>query len=26
VLVDVFDGIVVFRNEQEERKKSGIAS
>jgi hypothetical protein len=26
VLVDVFDGIVVFRNEQEERKKSGMAS
>ncbi len=26
VLVDVFDGVVVFRNEQEERKKSGMAS
>jgi ATP-dependent Clp protease ATP-binding subunit ClpB len=26
VLVDVFDGIVVFRNESEERKKSGMAS
>ncbi|HXB31011.1 MAG TPA: ATP-dependent chaperone ClpB [Puia sp.] len=26
VLVDVFDGIVVFRNEQEERKKSGMPS
>jgi ATP-dependent Clp protease ATP-binding subunit ClpB len=26
VLVDVFDGIVVFWNEQEERKKSGMAS
>ena len=26
VLVDVFDGIVVFRNELEERKKSGMAS
>jgi ATP-dependent Clp protease ATP-binding subunit ClpB len=26
VLVDVFDGIVVFRNEQEERKKSGMTS
>jgi hypothetical protein len=25
-LVDVFDGIVVFRNEHEEREKSGIAS
>ncbi len=26
VLVDVFDGLVVFRNEQEEKSKSGIAS
>src|SRR5450432_3879390 len=26
VLVDVFDGIIVFRNEYEERQKSGIAS
>ena len=26
VLVDVFDGLVVFRNEQEERHKSGLAS
>src|SRR5579862_5556517 len=26
VLVDVFDGIVVFRNESEERKKSGMTS
>jgi ATP-dependent Clp protease ATP-binding subunit ClpB len=26
VLVDVFDGIVVFRNEKEERQKSGVAS
>ena len=26
VLVDVFDGVVVFRNELEERKKSGMAS
>jgi len=26
VLVDVFDGLVVFRNEQEERAKSGLAS
>jgi ATP-dependent Clp protease ATP-binding subunit ClpB len=26
VLVDVFDGLVVFRNEHEEREKSGMAS
>ena len=26
VLVDVFDGMVVFRNEQEEKSKSGMAS
>src|SRR5450755_1147769 len=26
VLVDVFDGVVVFRNEKEEKEKSGIAS
>jgi ATP-dependent Clp protease ATP-binding subunit ClpB len=26
VLVDVFDGLVVFRNEHEEREKSGTAS
>jgi ATP-dependent Clp protease ATP-binding subunit ClpB len=26
VLVDVFDGIIVFRNEYEERQKSGMAS
>jgi len=26
VLVDVFDGLVVFRNEKEERSKSGISS
>ena len=26
VLVDVFDGLVVFRNEQEEKSKSGMAS
>ncbi len=26
VLVDVFDGLVVFRNEREERSKSGLAS
>jgi ATP-dependent Clp protease ATP-binding subunit ClpB len=26
VLVDVFDGLVVFRNEQEEREKSGMTS
>src|ERR1700712_380221 len=26
VLVDVFDGIVVFRNEHEEKEKSGMAS
>ena len=26
VLVDVFDGLVVFRNEHEEREKSGVAS
>ena len=26
VLVDVFDGLVVFRNEHEEKEKSGIAS
>jgi ATP-dependent Clp protease ATP-binding subunit ClpB len=26
VLVDVFDGLVVFRNEQEEKTKSGMAS
>jgi ATP-dependent Clp protease ATP-binding subunit ClpB len=26
VLVDVFDGIIVFRNEHEEREKSGMAS
>ena len=26
VLVDVFDGIIVFRNEKEERQKSGVAS
>jgi ATP-dependent Clp protease ATP-binding subunit ClpB len=26
VLVDVFDGVVVFRNEREERQKSSVAS
>ena len=26
VLVDVFDGLVVFRNEQEDREKSGMTS
>ena len=26
VLVDVFDGLVVFRNEHEEKEKSGVAS
>jgi len=26
VLVDVFDGLVVFRNEHEEREKSGVVS
>ncbi|HEY8735376.1 MAG TPA: type VI secretion system ATPase TssH, partial [Puia sp.] len=26
VLVDVFDGMVVFRNEHEEKEKSGMAS
>jgi ATP-dependent Clp protease ATP-binding subunit ClpB len=26
VLVDVFDGVVVFRNEHEEKEKSGVAS
>jgi ATP-dependent Clp protease ATP-binding subunit ClpB len=26
VLVDVFDGVVVFRNEHEEREKSGVTS